>query len=83
MMNGVKGFVVRGRGDYASNSIFLPATGEGDQTSLNNAGSLGYYWLSEQSSYYPHYPLCLIIGSGVYRTGQSNRYRGFSVRPVQ
>ena len=44
--NGVKGYVVKGRGDYASNSIFLPAAGYGRGTSLNDSGSGGYYWSS-------------------------------------
>ena len=83
-MNGVKGYVVRGRGDYASNSIFLPATGRGYQTLLSDAGSVGYYRSSELSSYYPHYSICLsFVGSGGYSSGQYDRFRGCSVRPVQ
>ena len=42
-MNGVYGYVVRGRGDYASSSIFLPCAGSGFGTSLNHAGSQGDY----------------------------------------
>ena len=49
-MNGVKGYVVRGKGDYASASIFLPAAGitytSGNQNSYRGAGSNGYYWSS-------------------------------------
>ena len=37
-VNGVYGYLVRGRGDYASNSIFLPAAGHGYRTSLEDAG---------------------------------------------
>ena len=44
--NGVKGYVVRGRGDYASNSIFLPCAGCGHEDGLGGAGSYGYYWSS-------------------------------------
>ena len=45
-LNGVTGYVVRGRGDYASASIFLPAAGFGSKTSLDEAGSFGCYWSS-------------------------------------
>ncbi len=45
-MNGVNGYVVRGRGIYVSNSIFLPAAGWGHGTSLYTAGSDGEYWSS-------------------------------------
>ena len=44
--NGVNGLVARGRGDYASRSIFLPRAGYGRGTSLNAVGSYGYYWSS-------------------------------------
>ena len=58
--NGVNGYIVRGRGDYAANSIFLPAAGYGDGTSLcigesdgmvGVVGSIvanpgGHYWSS-------------------------------------
>ena len=39
---GVKGYIVKGKN---GNSIFLPAAGLRDGTSLYNAGSCGYYWL--------------------------------------
>ena len=45
-MNDVKGYIVLGRGDYASASIFLPATGFGTGASLASAGSYGSYWSS-------------------------------------
>ena len=44
--NGVNGYLVKGRGDYASKSIFLPAAGYGDGTSLYFSGSIGLYWSS-------------------------------------
>ena len=40
-MNGVRGYVVRGRGSYSSAWIFLPCAGYGLGTSLYNAGSGG------------------------------------------
>ncbi len=44
--NGVNGYIVHGRGRYASASIFLPCAGIGDGTSLYFAGSYGHYWSS-------------------------------------
>lgn len=46
-MNGVAGYVVRGRGTYASASIFLPAAGSGNWTSLCLTGTHGEYWASD------------------------------------
>ncbi len=50
-VNGVEGYVVRGYGDYASSSIFLPCTGFVRKNSLHGCDSSGnfedgYYWLS-------------------------------------
>ena len=80
--NGVKGYIVRGRGAYASNSIFLPAAGFGVGTSLY-AGSLGRYWSSVPDSDDD-------VSRGLYfRSGSRStnyyydRYGGQSVRPVQ
>ena len=81
-MNGVKGYSVRGRGSYASNSIFLPCAGNGYGFSLYYAGSNGYYWSSVP---YPfdYYVWFLYFNSGDHGTGDSSRDGGFSVRPVQ
>lgn len=46
-VNGVDGYVVRGKGDYAAASIFLPAAGQGCGSSLCNAGSEGGCWASD------------------------------------
>lgn len=78
---GVKGYVVRGRGAYASNSIFLPATGYAYGTSHQYAGSYGCYWSSVPRSD-SSYGGGLDIGSGRGMGGEF-RYGGFSVRPVQ
>ena len=42
--NGVNGYKVTSKSN--GNSIFLPAAGYRDDSSLNNAGSTGYYWSS-------------------------------------
>ena len=87
--NGVKGYIVHGRGDYASNSIFLPCVGIGDGTSLNYASSRGDYWASVPCSdnYYTAWGLyfhtsTLFTPSG-HSAGSHNRRLGTSVRPVQ
>ena len=81
-MNGVKGYIVRGRGDYASRSIFLPCAGYGYGTSLNAAGSNGYSWSSVPGpdDYRAWY---LDFGSGYHRTYSYYCYSGQSVRPLQ
>ena len=83
--NGVKGYIVRGRGAYASNSIFLPAAGIGGGASRSNAGSYGYYWSSVPASDYVDYARCLYFYSSDHNAYGGYRYRdgGQSVRPVQ
>lgn len=45
--NGVKGIIVRGRGAYSSNSIFLPAAGYGEKSYHTHMyGLSGHYWSS-------------------------------------
>ena len=80
--NGVKGYVVRGRGAYASNSIFLPLTGYGYGTSLCGYGLYGDYWssVSGQDNYYAYE---LSFYSGNLCTYGNDRYYGQFVRPVQ
>ena len=82
--NGVNGYIVRGRGDYASASIFLPCSGYGDGPSLNSAGSFGYYWSSvplSDSDYYRAWNLC--FNSSYHTTHYGSRDNVQSVRPVQ
>ena len=81
-MNGVNGYVVRGRGNYSSNSIFLPCAGYGRDAFLYGADNYGHYWSpvtytsrSARSLYFhDHY-------FGI----DNSRYRneGLSIRPVQ
>ncbi len=81
-LNGVKGWAVTGRGDYASASIFLPCAGRGYGTSLVYSGSYGYYWSSVPYSDYD-YSWDLYFRSGRRYTSNGYRYNGQSVRPVQ
>ena len=85
--DGVKGYFVRGNGEYASAGIFLPAAGYGDGTSLFDAGSRGRYWSSVpySGSDYDYDAWDLSFGSNYRSTDDYSRYRdlGQSVRPVQ
>ena len=81
-MNGVNGYVVRGRGDYVSNSIFLPCVGAGDGTSLGYAGLYGLCLSSVPSSMVGN-AWRLYFDSSGHDTHYNFRYLGQSVRPVQ
>ena len=84
--NGVDGYIVRGKGNYASASIFLPAAGGGGGTSLSYASSNGHYWSSVpyfDDYHYNYYSWYLYFFSGGRSTGSRDRYLGFAVRPVQ
>ena len=81
--NGVNGYEVRGRGDYASNSIFLPCAGFGNGTSLSNAGSDGDYWSSVPLSDYYNGACYLYFTSSLLHFYYHERYFGRSVRPVR
>ncbi len=81
--NGVKGYVVKGRGAYASASIFLPAAGRGYRTSLSYAGSDGLCWSSVPLESYSFDAWSLYFYSGGRYSYYSDRGRGQSVRPVQ
>ncbi len=85
-MKGVNGYIVRGRGNFASASIFLPAAGVGRGTSLNSADSYGYYWSSVpcEDDYYDESRI-LYFYSGYHNADYyaSDRYCGLPIRPVQ
>ncbi len=81
-LNGVNGRRITSHSN--GNSIFLPAAGYRDDTSLSNAGSKGYYWsrlLDASESYYACY---LYFYSDYIDWNYSySRYYGRSVRPVR
>ena len=64
------------------NSIFFPASGDFDGTTLYGRGSGGFYWsssyISETDAYY-----MLFDSGGVYPAYYGSRRYGFSVRAVQ
>lgn len=84
-MNGVQGYVVKGKGAYASASIFLPCAGYGLGTSYGAYGGYGGYWSSVP---HPDDTWCswrLVFDSDGHLTSNHGhvRYFGFPVRPVQ
>ena len=81
--NGVSGYVVRGRNDFVGASIFLPCTGNGAGTSLNNFGSHGRYWSSVLLSGNNSGSWGLGFDVGGSSAGYSDRYLGQFVRPVK
>ncbi len=81
--NGVNGYEVRGRGDYASNSIFLPAAGYGYGSYLDFPGSIGNFWSSTPTSGSSNGAWYLNFDSSFFDRGYYYRYRGRSVRPVR
>jgi uncharacterized repeat protein (TIGR02543 family) len=83
-MNGVNGYIVRGKGDYSSKSIFLPCAGGGLGTSLSSTGSYGSYWSSvPRSDSDWAWGLFTGSGSGSGGVNYGGRYHGHSVRPLQ
>ena len=75
--NGVYGYIVRGRDDYASASIFLPCAGE----AINE--SHGRYWSSVPTSNTFFDAMELEIGMSSHNTYGVYRDEGHFVRPVQ
>ena len=64
------------------NSLFLPAAGYRFRSSLYSAGGYGAYWSSSLYAGSPYSAWSLDFDSGNYSMYGSNRYRGFTVRPV-
>ena len=81
--NGVYGRLVTGKGAYASKSIFLPAAGYGDDSYLNDPGSLGYYWSSTPYSGDSYRAWYLFFSSGDFYRYYGNRSYVFPVRPLR
>lgn len=77
--NSVNGYRVTGTN---GNSIFLPAAGRRDGSSLYSAGGYGYYWSS--TPYYGNndYAYYLYFDDGDEYVRYNYRYYGHTVRPV-
>ena len=84
-VNGVNGYKVRGKGEYASASIFLPAAGNGEGITRYDAGRCGDYWSSVPHPDYSAHAnvLYFIFESGHLIIDFFNRTDGQVVRPVQ
>lgn len=81
--NGVKGYKVTSKKKgYTKNSIFLPAAGYRDDSSLNEVGRYGRYWSSSLGTNYPNAVHCLYFNSSNVYWSSSIRDEGQSVRPV-
>ena len=81
--NGVFGMLVKGRNDYSSKSIFIPAAGLGDGSDLNYPGRSGYYCSSTRDPSDSFLAQSLGFSSGLFGKGSVNRYCGCPVRPVR
>jgi hypothetical protein len=79
---GVAGLIVTGKDAFSSASLFLPAAGYCNGTSLYNAGGDGNYWSRSTNSGSPGSAYALYFGGGSPSTGSDPRYSGRSVRPV-
>lgn len=79
--NGVNGQLFTGTN---GNSIFLPAAGDHNNSSLNSDGYGGRYWSSSIDENHPYYAWYLRFASDYdcYMYDYGQRYSGHSVRPV-
>ena len=66
----------------SGDSIFLPAAGFLEGTSLKQSGTYGLYWSSYSGNNLPHYAYYLYFRSGYVNWDLYYRYNGRSVRPV-
>ena len=80
-MNGVNGRKITSKSN--GNSIFLPAAGGRNDTSLYNAGSNGNYWSRSLNTSYSYYACYLYFFSDYVDRSNYYRYYGLSVRPVR
>ncbi|MBR3871270.1 MAG: InlB B-repeat-containing protein [Paludibacteraceae bacterium] len=78
--NGVKGYKVTSKTN--GNSIFLPAAGYRNDSSLSKAGSNGGYWSSSLDAVNSYYAYVLYLDSSGVGWSYSNRFYGRSVRAV-
>lgn len=78
---GVKGRIVTASN---GNSIFLPYTGQRDDTVLRYEGSYGMYWSSSSYSSRPDIAWCFSLSNinGDYTVGRHYRCKGHAVRPI-
>ena len=86
--NGVNGYVVRGKNEYSSNGIFLPAAGYGDGKVIYDVSSNGWYWSSvpyNDNDWYEQYNGARgleFLPNAVCYLQMGFRGYGWSIRPV-
>ena len=78
-LHGIYGYKVTGSN---GNSIFLPATGYRNGSSLYSAGYFGDYWSSSLRTNEPNYALILFFHSNMIIISSDGRYYGQPVRAV-
>ena len=78
--NGINGCLIAS--NINGNSIFLPAAGYRNGTSVNYVGSDGNYWSSSLYESDPSYAYYLYFDSGYVGWSYVNRYYGRTVRAV-
>ena len=82
-IKGVAGYVVRGKGAYASASIFLPAAGHGEGKSLESSGRVGDYW-SLSTPRRGSFSTAFFFFSDRHNVNDcGGRSNGYPIRPVQ
>lgn len=79
-IDGVVGYKFMKKTDH-SVYVFFPAAGRGRSISVNSRGSEGYYWSSSYLNSGNAFNM-LFDSSSVSPQGSSNRYIGYSIRPV-
>ncbi len=81
---GVAGVIIQGKGDYSSNSIFLPFAGYKSTQSLAEVGNSARYWSSTLYSSTPYEAsLLYVFHSGTYQMAHYGRCNGSPIRPVR
>ena len=84
--NGVEGYIVKGKGDYSSKSIFLPKTGYGLGTDIYKDTTHGCFWTSTpymNVSFYASYIGFDYPNSLFGKYNNVDRYCAMPVRPVR
>ena len=79
---GLAGYLITGKGDYSSASLFLPAAGNCSGGGRGNAGDVGYYWSRSVVAGNPSFASNLYFNGDYVSMGANSRCSGFSVRPV-
>ena len=80
-LNGVQGMTITSKCN--GNSIFLPAAGYQNATSLNSASNYGEYWSRSLLTGSSIFGSSMEFRSNKFDTSDGYRYYGLSVRPVR